>query len=785
MATEEILTSNDFYLWFYLSLKNYDDLSTETILITNRTLGAALSDTDSEHYPIIKSISGIGSTLSDFLPRRTSGQIILDISPWSFAHERRLIDLFQNYTPINQDITIYTTFTKQDTPLINPSATGTAQIRSTVRSWSANFRTNELQLEISFDPIPNRALGYQINATDNPDALSSSLNRTLPVVVGAGVEAQAFSLNSDDTEPDFAFASNFGDDFQVSAVNSVKIKNRAGQYLTFTNGSDTTPIFSESYTTRPDGATNTWVSAGSGGKILGGYEIDGLNGAESHVINRVEFTFRSYSGVSPTFLQTLTLSLAYDPINLNGAGDVDKTTVPIILGTAAISSKDYQTEINSGNSYQAVFVFDPPVVTQPNYRHYFLISYEYNDPVDFYWWFKDGAATVENLGRIYPSDETRDGSFFYAQTVMGGTTFIPRPQYKIYGVEYTANLSASNKNESGFGYSYLSFTQYGASASEKAVLTDENFIVNCDGIKDDGSGTISGSAGLLLEDVEDVLKLLTTEFDGTNWNINSDLDVTTYATELAELATAGVKCAGRTSGRQGLKATLEDVLYSTACRIGLTSQGMTVAPMGKTLASSGRIDDSDARILNLEMRAADETIINKFIVNYDQQLSSNEFYLAANENDLRDFVGYYVLDSGSFVANSKDIFGIKELRNNRFLFAKTATHVQEVVEDYALVYGRQPIQLVTFDVPFLKYSNMEVFQVWELVSSRMPGFYGTSSDAYSPTYGGAVVTTGKFTETRAEEYRVKIESKKLFLNENSMPTLRIVARVKTDSLTPI
>ena len=67
----------------------------------------------------------------------------------------------------------------------------------------------------------------------------------------------------------------------------------------------------------------------------------------------------------------------------------------------------------------------------------------------------------------------------------------------------------------------------------------------------------------------------------------------------------------------------------------------------------------------------------------------------------------------------------------------------------------------------------------------MPAFYGTSSDAYSPTYGGAVVTTGKFTETRAEEYRVKIESKKLFLNENSMPTLRIVARVKTDSLIPI
>jgi len=781
MATEEILTSNDFYLWFYLSLKNYDDLSTETILITNRTLGAALSDTDSEHYPIIKSISGIGSTLSDFLPRRTSGQIVLDVSPWSFAHERRLIDLFQNYTPINQDIIIYTTFTKQNTPLINPSATGTAQIRSTVRSWSANFRSNELQLEISFDPIPNRALGYQINATDNPDALSSSLNRTLPVVVGAGVEAQAFSLNSDDTEPDFAFASNFGDDFQVSAVNSVKFKNRVGQYVPFANGNDAAAVLSDTYTIRSDSTSFTWTdtAVGTQEKAWFAWEIDSSNLSSGYLINRVEITGLSL-GAGSTNNQNMTCGIYSKP-----SGDVVN---PIALGESTINSDDYSAEITaaSGTAYTMVFKFDPPVAMEQNEDHYFSLNFYVEEPVDFYWGSKNGSGTVQTVERYLRNGDLNVQSWNYnASTVTGGAGNLPRPQYKIYGVEYTPNLSASNKNESGFGYSYLSFTQYGASASEKAVLTDENFIVNCDGIKDDGSGTISGSAGLLLEDVEDVLKLLTTEFDGTNWNINSDLDVTTYATELAELATAGVKCAGRTSGRQGLKATLEDVLYSTACRIGLTSQGMTVAPMGKTLASSGRIDDSDARILNLEMRAADETIINKFIVNYDQQLSSNEFYLAANENDLRDFVGYYVLDAGSFVANSKDIFGIKELRNNRFLFAKTATHVQEVVEDYALVYGRQPIQLVTFDVPFLKYSNMEVFQVWELVSSRMPGFYGTSSDAYSPTYGGAVVTTGKFTETRAEEYRVKIESKKLFLNENSMPTLRIVARVKTDSLTPI
>lgn len=787
MATGAAVSSNDFYLWFYLTLKRFDDLTTKTVLITNRTLGAALSDTDSEHYPLITSITGIGSTLGDFLPRKQTGSILLDISPHSYGWERRFLDLLQHYTPIEQDITIYTTFTKADTPLTNPSATGTAQITSKVRSWSADFRSHTLELEVSYDPIGNRALGYQINATDNPDALASSLNRTVPVVVGSSVEAQGFSLNSDDTEPDFAFASNFGDDFQISAVNSVKVKNRAGQYVTFTNGSDATPIYSDSYTTRSDGATNTWVSFSAGEKASTGWEIAGLNIAQSYLINRIEFTFRSYSGVTPSFLQTLTCSIAYDPENLNGAGALDKTTVPIILGTSSISSADYQTQINSGSSYQGVFIFDPPVVTQPNYRNYFILTFERTDPVDFYWWFKNGSPVVENVGKLQqPSDNSanlvRDGSFFFSQTTMGGDIVTPRPQYKVYAVEYTPNLSTSNKNESGFGYSYISFSQYG---TPKAVLTDEQFIVNCDGIKDDASGTITGSAGALIEDTEDVLKLITSEYDGANWNLNSNLDATTYATGLTALSTAGVKCAGRTSGRDSIRKTLEDVLYSTSCRIGLTSSGITIYPLAQTSTLQGTITDADCRIISLEARPADETILNKFIVNYNQQLSSNEFYFAANENDLKDFIGYYLLDSGSLFTNSQSLFGIKELRNNRFLFASDATHVAEVVARYARIYGRRPVQLVTFEVPFVKYSSMDVFQVWKLVAPQMPAYFGTSSDSWAPTYGGAVVNEGKFTEKRAEEYRVQIESKKLFMPRGQAPYLRITARVKTDSIDPI
>ena len=782
MATGDAVSTNDFYVWFYLTLKRFDDLTTKTVLVTNRTLGAALSDTDSEHYSIIQNISGIGSTLGDFTPRRQTGTISLDIKPHSFAWERRFLDLLQHYTPIEQDVTIYTTFTQPDAPLTNPSATGTAQITSKVRSWSADLTNHTLELSISYDPIGNRALGYQINATDNPDALASSLNRTLPVVIGSSVEAQAFSLNSDDVEPDFAFASNFGDDFQVKAVNSVKFKNRAGDYVTFANGNDAAAVLSNSYLIRADATSFTWTitAVGSQEKAWFAWSINSSTLSSGYLVNKIELTGLSL-GAASTNNQNLVCGIYSKP-----SGEALRTEA---LGESIINSDDYSAEITaaSGTPYTMSFKFDPPVAMLPNEEHYLALNFYAEEPVDFYWGSASGTGSIQTAS-VYARNgqlNVQNWDFLY-NTLTGGAGNLPRPQYAIYGVEYTPNLTASNKNESGFGYSYLSFTQYGASASEKAVLTDEQFIVNCDGISDDGSGTITGTASALIEKPDDVIQLLTSEYDGTNWGLSGDIDVTTYSTELATLYQLRVLVVRvRTSGRDSIRATIEDVLFSTGCRLGLTANGLTLFPVGSAPALSGTITDADARILSIESRPADETIVNKFIVNFDQQLSSNDFFFAANENDLRDYVGYYVLDSGFLVSNSSSLFGIKELRNNRFEFASDATHVAEVVARYARVFGRRPVQLITFEVPFINYSTMEVFQVWKLVTSKMPAFFGSSSDSWAPTYGGAVVNEGKFTEKRAEEYRVQIESKKLFMSDSGAPYLRIVARMKLDSIDPI
>lgn len=785
MATDVPVTSNDFYVWFYLTLKNWDTLATDTILITNRTLGAALSDTDSEHYPILENISGIGSTLADFLPRQTTGTISLNIKPHSFAYERRLIDLFERYTPIEQSITIYATLTRPDTPLTDPSATGTAVLKSKVRNWEVNFERNQMSLGISFDPIGNRALGYQINATDNPDATQASLGRTLPIVLGENVEAQAFTLNSDATEPDFAFASNFGDDFEVKAVNSVKFKNRAAEYVTITNGSDTTPIFSLSYTTRSDGGTSTWVQPASAGeqKTFRAWEIDNSEITTPYLLNRVELTFRSYSGISaPINNQTMEMSIFSDPdgnVFLTDSGD---GALLNNLGTSRINSDEYYSEIVGGASYQAGFVFDPPILMDTNLKHYFGITYTYKDQAHFYWW---SHLSGDVLCGTYTKSEDPNTYIFGQFPAVTASGNFPRPQYAIYGVEYTPNLSTSNKNETGFGYSYISFTQYG---TPKAVLSDESFIVNCDGIADDGSGTITGTASQLIEDPADVFKLLTCEYDGTNWNVNADVDVSTYSTGLNALAADGVKVAGRTSGRDSITTTLRNLLYSTACRVGITSSGITLYPVGYQPALSGTISDENARLLELRSLSAEETIVNKFLVNYNQQLSSNEFYAAANENDLRDFVGYLLRDDATLIAalnNSESLFGIRELGNNKFLFAATEAHALEVIERYAGVYGRKPVQLITFEVPYISFPSLEVFQVYDFRFPQMPAYFGTSSDAYPPTYDRAVVNEGKFTEKRLQKYRGQIESKKLFLTDNQAPFWRCTARIALDSQDPI
>jgi|DEB0MinimDraft_6_1074348.scaffolds.fasta_scaffold01054_7 hypothetical protein len=781
MATDVPVTSNDFYVWFYLTLKNWDTLATDTILITNRTLGAALSDTDSEHYPILENISGIGSTLADFLPRQTTGTISLNIKPHSFAYERRLIDLFERYTPIEQSITIYATLTRPDTPLTDPSATGTAVLKSKVRNWEVSFERNQMSLGISFDPIGNRALGYQINATDNPDATQASLGRTLPIVLGENVEAQAFTLNSDSTEPDFAFASNFGDDFEVKAVNSVKFKNRAGVYVPFANGNDAAAVLSDSYTLRADATSFTWTitAVGTQEKAWFAWEIDSSNLSSGYLINRLEITCLSL-GAGSTNNQNLTCGIYSKP-----AGDVPN---PEPLGQSTINSDDYTAQITaaSGTSYTATFIFDPPVAMEPNKDHYMALNFYAEEPVDFYWGSINGTGTVQSVDYYYRNADLNENAWrFLASSLTGGAGNLPRPQYKIYGVEYTPNLSTSNKNETGFGYSYISFTQYG---TPKAVLSDESFIVNCDGIADDGSGTITGSASQLIEDPADVFKLLTCEYDGTNWNVNADVDVSTYSTGLDALAADGVKVAGRTSGRDSITTTLRNLLYSTACRVGITSSGITLYPVGYQPALSGTISDENARLLELRSLSAEETIVNKFLVNYGQQLSSNEFYAAANENDLRDFVGYLLRDDATLSSqldNSESLFGIRELGNNKFFFAATEAHALEVIERYAGVYGRKPVQLITFEVPYISFPSLEVFQVYDFRFPQMPAYFGTSSDAYPPTYDRAVVNEGKFTEKRLQKYRGQIESKKLFLTDNQAPFWRCTARIALDSQDPI
>lgn len=774
MATAE--SANDFYLWFYLNLKSREDASSKTVLITNRYLkDVPLSDSDAEHYPIIDRVSGVGSTLDDFLPRQQRGLIELDISPHTYAYERRLVDLFERYAPCEQDLTIYASYVKPSAGLTNPSATGTAVLKSKVRSWRADFARNILSLEVADNPINNVTLGYEITEAAHSGAPARSLGKTLPVVLGRGVEVVGYPLDTG-TTPEFGLCANFGSDFETSQINTLKVQGADNEYHDVISGTVNSPSIEYTHS-----GSTTVVQP-----LVIAWSLDGLgwSSATPYLVTQIAIRICGVGAV-PSGDFGLKVGLAPRDIT-TGAPNVAAGSSVTFYG------QDYSSEFNVSSSTQSWIrlPLERPYILRGDATAHFL----YIDGTDQL----TGTGGGDRFEFRIATPTTSNSAEGWQVESAGGPWVGPftgaidtNPAFRLYGAEFNGGNGSGSTNERGFNYYQVTFEQTAVPSVPTQVenpdLSELKIIADIDGIEDDGSGTITGAASTLIEDVEDAVKLLTCEYDGTNWNVNSDLDLSTYSSELANLSVRGIATAGRTSGRASLTKTLQDLLYSCSARLGVTASGLTLCPMAESIESSGRIDDSKAQIIAIEELGADATLINKYVVNFDEKLSGNDFYSAANENDLKDYAGYLSRDStllGTLVENSETIYGIRELRDSRLKWAGTTTHANEVVTRYAQLYGRNPIWIVTFEVPFIEFQGLEVFQVYELVAPQLPAYFGTSSDAYPPTYDGDVVTEGKLTEKRAESYRVQIESKRLFVSNDRAPFLRCEARVILDDLDP-
>lgn len=756
-------------------MKARDGGSSKTLLISDRSFfDVAASDSDSVHFPIIKDIGNLGSEMDNYLPKRTRGQIVLDVSPGSLGYERRLVDWFQRYEPIGQEITVYGSYLDLD-GVINPSSAGEAIAVTRIENWSLRAKSKELIIYTDSDPIPDKTITHVLEADGTlPDG---SVGQALPIVIGSGVECKAIPLSADPDSCPYGLASTFGNIYgpKIYTVSTTyKIKDASGEYRDLKSGT------SVGYD------PGSLTSSNSGLGTIRVWDISQWIGPQSVGVTHAAIKIRG-NGLGGSASGYYELHI-YDE-NENTGGPNEEP-----LAVAKIDKSLYSAEITGSTSgtYTIWGVFNRLVILDP-YKVYFLgFANDANATgADQVWYRYLAAADQHEWWKNFNDDVSASNPASFTRSANQNRIFV-----SLSCLNFSTSSQFNGNNDLGLSYWRTIVSQDSAPAGQNNLVdvSTLDLIATVNGITDDYLGTYTSSAFSQITKIKHAVNVLGQTYNGSTWQADSIIDVSTYATELDALSTRGLLPTGRTTGRTSYRKFLEDICRSCACRVGLRQTGLSLFAYGTRQASKGVITDKDADIVELTCLAASKSVVNRHIFNFDPKLSSANLTNYANKNDLRDFAGYLARsesDGGwwaDLFKNSTSTYGVRELGSDRFYFIKDSTHAQELSKIVAGLQGRSASWLVLFDVPLIKYLDLglDIFGVWELMHPDMPAFYGTSSRSKGEYYSTTEAVQDFYPDKRAEIYRIAIEGRTInWRGPGYVPTFRVLARVLLDDLEPL
>jgi hypothetical protein len=101
-----------------------------------------------------------------------------------------------------------------------------------------------------------------------------------------------------------------------------------------------------------------------------------------------------------------------------------------------------------------------------------------------------------------------------------------------------------------------------------------------------------------------------------------------------------------------------------------------------------------------------------------------------------------------------------------------------VLAEYLIARYAEPLQWVSFFVPYHKYKTLEMFDTITFSNPAFPNFYGASMDGKEPVGdSGPTNLINGHEWVRAETYRGLVEKKAYILPVGHAPTIRLTVLV--------
>jgi len=744
--------------WLYVKLttKTISDNTTNTYYLSNR---AIIDDSNVGRYvPILSSVGSFGANMGDYLPSPISSSIDIVNTPNSFGYERRFSDLFDRETCIGQTIELYAAETELND--LNVSSDFVLAWSGTVLSYQCDGE--RLTLKVSTVGISQRVLGKEILSDTYggyPGAPAPGiLGQVLPLVFGdTNNEVRALYTSGSVYSPSYSYAATMGTQYPMGGVNNLLVKNSAGDYTYATTAfSVSTSVAGLSGT-----PNNKGENLNSTNEII--TRLDRV-APIPYVITKLACTLYYNNTIASTTDFTFTI---YESMWATGLDYKELAKYNVTATTGVGAAAHYTSYVDLA----APIFFDA--------AKYYFLGITTGAASD--WWWSTDTTTSAPINFNYTRPRAAGSKLSW--TV--GTVY--KHLLEAYSICLTDSPSGAGtlNNTTGYGHAYFTLTQ-NASNANYADLTKLEYAVVTSGLKDDTSGNITGSASSVIKSPQHLAKLLDLEWNGSTWT-GGKFDFSEYSATYTPLNTSTHEfyrtVIGNTEGAVSLESFYEELCKNSACRISyLRNNKLGFYAWGTNITSSATITDEDTLGDISVTFAGVETVVNRVSFAYKKTLRySNITDRIATQNRQYTYTLNWNKNISSYVAflvgNSEDLYGARVLKDSKYDFVPN-TGSAECLAKFILNTYKNPSVFVEFEVPFFKYSTIDLLDVVTLVHPGLPAYFGTSQNASLPTYTGIPVDLlmGDYLK-RAKPYRAQIEGREVTFDSNSIAKIRFTARL--------